>query len=130
MEHSITVLVRGRLNLISRATAAAARLGSPAASAASALAAAAVSASALAAAASALVVFVAPAATGAGVALVMASLNGVHIPELLSAKVVAVKATGAALAVASGAPVGPEGPLIHVGAGVASLCTRQMTAPT
>ena len=128
MEHSITVLVRGRLNLISRATAAAARLGSPAASAASALAAAAVSASALAAAASALVVFVAPAATGAGVALVMASLNGVHIPELLSAKVVAVKATGAALAVASGAPVGPEGPLIHVGAGVASLCTRQMTA--
>ena len=27
---------------------------------------------------------------------------------------------------ACGAPVGPEGPLVHVGAGVASLCTRQM----
>ena len=128
MEHSITVLVRARLKLISRAARAAACLASPAASAASALAAAAVSASALAAAASTLVVFVAPAATGAGVALVMASLNGVHVPELLGAKAVAVKAAGAALAVASGAPVGPEGPLIHVGAGVASLCTRQMTA--
>ena len=128
MEHSITVLVRARLTLISRAARAAARLASPSASAAAALAAAAASASALAAAASALVVFVAPAATGAGVALVMASLNGVHIPELLEFKAVAVKAAGAALAVASGAPVGPEGPLVHVGAGVASLCTRQMTA--
>ena len=127
MEHSITVLVRARLTLISRAARAAARLASPPASAAAALAVAAASASALAAAASALVVFVAPAATGAGVALVMASLNGVHIPELLGVKAVAVKAAGAALAVASGAPVGPEGPLVHVGAGVASLCTRQMT---
>jgi chloride channel 7 len=129
MEHSITVLVRARLTLISRAALAVApEAPETTAAAASALAAAVVSGSALAAAASALVVFVAPAAAGAGVALVMASLNGVHVPDLLGFEAVAVKAVGAALAVASGAPAGPEGPLVHVGAGVASLCTRQMTA--
>ena len=128
MEHSITVLVRARLTFISRAALAVApEAPETTAAAASALAAAVVSGSALAAAASALVVFVAPAAAGAGVALVMASLNGVHVPDLLGFEAVAVKAVGAALAVASGAPAGPEGPLVHVGAGVASLCTRQMT---
>ena len=128
MEHSITVLVRARLTFISRAALAVApEAPETTTAAASALAAAVVSGSALAAAASALVVFVAPAAAGAGVALVMASLNGVHVPDLLGFEAVAVKAVGAALAVASGAPAGPEGPLVHVGAGVASLCTRQMT---
>ena len=71
MEHSITVLVRARLTFISRAALAVApEAPETTAAAASALAAAVVSGSALAAAASALVVFVAPAATGAGVALV------------------------------------------------------------
>ena len=36
-----------------------------------------------------------------------------------------VKIIGTALSVSSGLPVGPEGPLVHIGAGVASFCTRQ-----
>lgn len=36
-----------------------------------------------------------------------------------------VKVIGTACSVASGLPVGPEGPLVHIGAGVASFCTRQ-----
>ena len=81
------------MTLISRAALAVApEAPETTAAAASALAAAVVSGSALAAAASALVVFVAPAAAGAGVALVMASLNGVHVPDLLGFEAVAVKA--------------------------------------
>ena len=142
MEHTITVMVRARLALISHAASfAAGRAESTSvarfvtaifgtnawAPTAAAFAVAVGTASLLAACASALVVYIAPAATGAGVSWVMACLNGVHVPELLNLSTVLVKVVGASLAVASGAPIGPEGPLVHVGAGVASLCTRQLT---
>jgi len=66
-----------------------------------------------------------PAASGSGVSLVMAYLNGLHVPKLLSAKTLVCKVIGTILTVASGLPLGPEGPLVHIGAGIASFFTRQ-----
>jgi chloride channel 7 len=74
-----------------------------------------------------LLVYLAPAAAGSGVSLVMAYLNGLHVPKLLSAKTLGSKIFGTILIVASGLPLGPEGPLVHIGAGVASFFTRQHT---
>lgn len=62
------------------------------------------------------VVFVAPAASGAGVAEVMAYLNGCRIPRLFNIRTLLVKFFSCATAVGSGLPVGPEGPMVHIGA--------------
>jgi chloride channel 7 len=78
----------------------------------------------LAALASALVVGVAPAAAGSGVPEVMAYLNGVAMPRVFNLFTVAVKFCSAALAVSSGLPVGPEGPLIHIGAAVGAALSQ------
>lgn len=66
------------------------------------------------------VVMVAPAAAGGGVAEVMAYLNGVHIPKIFNIKTLVVKFISCAAAVGSGLPVGPEGPMIHIGALIGS----------
>ncbi|KDD71916.1 hypothetical protein H632_c4169p0, partial [Helicosporidium sp. ATCC 50920] len=63
-----------------------------------------------------LVVNVSPEAGGAGVAEVMAYLNGCFLPRIFSARTFIVKFFSAATAVASGLPVGPEGPMVHMGA--------------
>jgi chloride channel 7 len=65
-----------------------------------------------------LVVNVAPAAAGAGVAEVMAYLNGCHMPRIWDVRTFGVKFLSALTAVASGLPVGPEGPMIHMGASI------------
>lgn len=70
----------------------------------------------LVAASSCSVVFGAPAAAGAGVAEVMAFLNGVRIPKVFSVRTLLVKFFSCAMAVGSGLPVGPEGPMVHIGA--------------
>ena len=62
------------------------------------------------------VVLFAPAAAGAGVAEVMACLNGVVVPSAFSLPTLAAKLVSAALAVGGGLPVGAEGPMVHVGA--------------
>jgi Voltage gated chloride channel len=62
----------------------------------------------------------APAASGAGVTLVMAYLNGNHIPHLLRWQTLATKIVGATAGVASGLAIGPEGPMVHIGACIAS----------
>lgn len=67
-----------------------------------------------------LVVNIAPAAAGAGVAEVMAYLNGCHMPKVMNLKTLGVKFLSAAFAVGSGLPVGPEGPMIHIGATIAA----------
>uniref|UniRef100_A0A1D2A2N7 Chloride channel protein n=1 Tax=Auxenochlorella protothecoides TaxID=3075 RepID=A0A1D2A2N7_AUXPR len=67
-----------------------------------------------------LVVNIAPEAAGAGVAEVSAYLNGCNIPKILNIKTLGVKFLSAATAVASGLPVGPEGPMVHMGAIIAS----------
>ncbi|KAL4529321.1 hypothetical protein Ndes2526A_g04115 [Nannochloris sp. 'desiccata'] len=67
-----------------------------------------------------LVVNIAPEAAGAGVAEVMSYLNGCHMPKVMNLKTLGVKFLSAALAVGSGLPVGPEGPMVHIGATIAS----------
>ena len=67
-----------------------------------------------------LVVNIAPAASGAGVAEVMAYLNGCNMPKVMNLKTLGVKFLSAAFAVGSGLPVGPEGPMIHIGATIAA----------
>lgn len=65
----------------------------------------------------------APASAGAGVTLVMAYLNGNHVPHLLRFSTLITKFVGTVCAVSSGLPMGPEGPMVHIGACVASVIT-------
>ena len=67
-----------------------------------------------------LVVNIAPEAAGAGVAEVMAYLNGCSMPNVMNLKTLGVKFFSAACAVGSGLPVGPEGPMVLIGATIAS----------
>lgn len=75
-----------------------------------------------------LVVNIAPQAAGAGVAEVMAYLNGCDMPGLMSLKTLVVKFLSAAAAVGSGLPVGPEGPMIHIGAIIAAGMSQGASA--
>ena len=70
-----------------------------------------------------LVLYWAPAAKGAGVSQVMAYLNGSHVPELLKFRVLLTKILGTVAAVGSSLPLGPEGPMVHIGACIASNVT-------
>jgi chloride channel 7 len=78
----------------------------------------------LVAGSSALVVGVAPAAVSSGVPEVMAYLNGVLLPKVFNICTVMVKFASCALAVASGLPVGPEGPLVHIGAALGAALSQ------
>eukprot|EP00197_Chlamydomonas_leiostraca_P009699 CAMPEP_0202866324 /NCGR_PEP_ID=MMETSP1391-20130828/7318_1 /ASSEMBLY_ACC=CAM_ASM_000867 /TAXON_ID=1034604 /ORGANISM="Chlamydomonas leiostraca, Strain SAG 11-49" /LENGTH=886 /DNA_ID=CAMNT_0049546257 /DNA_START=42 /DNA_END=2702 /DNA_ORIENTATION=+ len=73
--------------------------------------------------ATAMVQYWAPAAAGAGVTLVMAYLNGNHIPNLLRVETLITKFVGTVCSVSAGLPMGPEGPMVHIGACVASVVT-------
>jgi Voltage gated chloride channel len=53
----------------------------------------------------------------------MATLNGNDIPELLRARTLITKILGTICSVASGLPIGPEGPMVHIGAAIASNIT-------
>lgn len=65
----------------------------------------------------------APQAAGAGVTLVMAYLNGNHVPNLLRARTLIAKLIGTICSVSAGFPMGPEGPMVHIGACLASVIT-------
>lgn len=62
-----------------------------------------------------------PRLTGAGVTLVMAYLNGNHVPNLLRWQTLVTKYVGTVCAVSAGLPMGPEGPMVHIGACCASV---------
>ncbi|KAJ7525062.1 hypothetical protein O6H91_17G034700 [Diphasiastrum complanatum] len=68
-----------------------------------------------------LCVYLGPAAAGSGIPEVKAYLNGVDAPEILSPKTLFVKVLGSIGSVAGGLYVGKEGPLVHIGACIASL---------
>ena len=67
-------------------------------------------------------IFYAPAASGGGVTQVMATLNGARVPGLLSGRTLAAKIVGVIAGVGSALAIGPEGPMVHIGAGIASVC--------
>ncbi len=74
--------------------------------------------------------FWAPKAGGGGVTLVMAFLNGNAVPDLLTPRTLAAKFAGVLCGCASGLAVGPEGPMVQLGACVASIVSSgQAGAP-
>nr|XP_043614679.1 chloride channel protein CLC-a-like [Erigeron canadensis] len=68
-----------------------------------------------------LVVFFAPTAAGPGIPEIKAYLNGVDTPNMYGASTMFVKIIGSIGAVAAGLDLGKEGPLVHIGACIASL---------
>eukprot|EP01062_Namystynia_karyoxenos_P028837 TRINITY_DN2177_c3_g1_i1.p1 TRINITY_DN2177_c3_g1~~TRINITY_DN2177_c3_g1_i1.p1 ORF type:complete len:1168 (+),score=358.51 TRINITY_DN2177_c3_g1_i1:82-3585(+) len=72
----------------------------------------------------ALPVFLNPAAAGSGLPQVMAYLNGISMPRILEPSVLGVKFVSCLLSVSSGLPVGPEGPMVHMGAICGNLMTQ------
>lgn len=65
--------------------------------------------------------YIAPAAAGSGIPEVKAYLNGVDAPVILSPSTLFVKIFGSTFAVAGGLDVGKAGPMVHIGACIASL---------
>ena len=66
----------------------------------------------------------APMAARSGLPPLKAFLNGVEVPGLLSARTLVAKILGVTCVVATGIPLGREGPMVHTGAIVASRVTR------
>lgn len=65
--------------------------------------------------------FWAPTAAGGGVSLVMAFLNGTDVPDLLRLQTLITKFIGSIFSCAANLTVGTEGPLVHMGACIASV---------
>lgn len=65
---------------------------------------------------SAMCVYYGPKAIGSGIPEVKAYLNGVRVPSFADTSTFLTKIVGTILSVSSGLVVGPEGPLVHIGA--------------
>jgi len=65
-----------------------------------------------------------PLSAGSGIPEIKVYLNGVAVPRIMRAKTLLCRTLGCVFAVASGFPVGMEGPMIHSGAGVAALLSQ------
>uniref|UniRef100_A0A6B2KY49 Chloride channel protein n=1 Tax=Arcella intermedia TaxID=1963864 RepID=A0A6B2KY49_9EUKA len=77
--------------------------------------------------ASPMVIWFEPNAAGSGIPEVIGYLNGVHIPRIFTPKVYLAKITSVICSVASGLPLGPEGPMIHIGGTIgASVESRNL----
>ncbi|EKX41938.1 hypothetical protein GUITHDRAFT_88279 [Guillardia theta CCMP2712] len=70
-----------------------------------------------------LVVFLEPRAAADGISEIKAYLNGSNIPNCFSVQTIIVKLLGSIFASSAGLACGPEGPLIHIGAGIAHAVT-------
>jgi len=66
----------------------------------------------------------APAAAGSGIPELRAILAGIWIDGYLSRRVIVTKIIGTIFALASGLPIGIEGPIIHISSGIASQLAR------
>lgn len=69
-----------------------------------------------------------PVAIGSGIPEVMGFLNGSTTKRAMDFMTLIVKVVGVICAVASGLAVGPEGPMIHIGALVGVRCIRDIAA--
>jgi hypothetical protein len=67
----------------------------------------------------ALLTYQAPLAAGSGLPQIKALLNGCHMPGVTQLHTLVCKVIGTTLIVASGLPLGKEGPMVHIGAAVA-----------
>ncbi|KAL8619446.1 hypothetical protein ACOMHN_011797 [Nucella lapillus] len=63
----------------------------------------------------AIIIFWRPSASGSGIPEVTGFLNGTHIRHIFSLKTMAAKFLSCVAAIGCGMPVGPEGPMIHLG---------------
>lgn len=70
-----------------------------------------------------------PAASGSGIPGVLAFLNGVDLRAALRGPVLLAKVFGTVLAVGGGLALGPEGPMVHIGAIVGMLVCRRFFSP-
>ncbi|XP_002739329.1 chloride channel protein C-like [Saccoglossus kowalevskii] len=61
------------------------------------------------------VVYLRPSATGSGIPELIGYLNGTMVGKIFNVKTLVVKIWSCICAVGSGMPVGPEGPMIHIG---------------
>jgi chloride channel 7 len=68
-----------------------------------------------------MVMYIAPKASGSGLAEVKAMLNGSHITGLLTFTSAFVKIVGIILTIIGGLALGREGPMVHVGAAMANF---------
>ncbi|KAJ8767898.1 hypothetical protein K2173_020838 [Erythroxylum novogranatense] len=68
-----------------------------------------------------LCVYFAPTAAGPGIPEIKAYLNGVDTPNMYGAATLIVKIFGSIASVSAGLDLGKEGPLVHIGACIASL---------
>lgn len=71
-----------------------------------------------------LCLFIAPEAVGSGIPEVKAYLNGVRVKRFTSVQLFLVKIVGTIASISSGLAVGPEGPLVHIGAILGASCTK------
>ena len=69
-----------------------------------------------------------PDAAISGLPKIKSNLNGTKIPGYLGLRVLVAKAIGITLVVSSGLPLGKEGPMVHIGAMVASLLSSMKVA--
>eukprot|EP00590_Aulacoseira_subarctica_P000199 CAMPEP_0172428612 /NCGR_PEP_ID=MMETSP1064-20121228/47074_1 /TAXON_ID=202472 /ORGANISM="Aulacoseira subarctica , Strain CCAP 1002/5" /LENGTH=425 /DNA_ID=CAMNT_0013173477 /DNA_START=202 /DNA_END=1475 /DNA_ORIENTATION=- len=67
---------------------------------------------------------IAPEAAGSGIPEVKVYLNGIRTPKFSDPTLFFVKIVGTILSVSSGLAVGPEGPMVHLGAILGALITR------
>jgi chloride channel 7 len=74
--------------------------------------------------ASLMVIFISNKAAVSGIPEVKATLNGIKIPGLLTFGALFSKIIGTICVVSSGLILGPEGPLVHIGAIIGSSMTR------
>lgn len=68
-----------------------------------------------------------PAAAGSGIPEIKAYLNGVNLSKVVRFKVLVAKVLGMCFSVASGLPLGKEGPMIHAGAIIGAIISQGMT---
>jgi chloride channel 7 len=71
-----------------------------------------------------LCLYLAPEAIGSGIPEVKAYLNGVRVKRFASMRLFFVKIVGTIASVSSGLAVGPEGPLVHIGAILGASCSK------